>query len=629
MLLELVAVICGSVFAADLRSGRRVTGLLAVRLSVASLLATSLLQGSIAHAGSQEIQRPRPLQAPDATVHLPDVACERTIHGAFSAFEVSGPLSAAPLSIAATSQSAKASAVSNQVPTQTLLGIEKQLGQIRSRYSILFLVNSGLKNYEAKKKEFDKEFDALISQMVSLASSLRADIERGGNIYLTFAKLDEQLKKKDDLLSRLGGMAFAYEILNEARGNADVTRALSESVDQLPELARSALQTGQGSATAGEIRRVMGQVGQSLNVIQGNERTWAQLLISDVEDKIQRLWLAQSSVIRLTATVSNKYADIPTDHSLDGLYDGLEIYGQSRGDITREPRNEIVLIKTLFGYRLRAVRDEFSKETRRKSAFSRANVALMDPDIVLKGRARGQFLRNSKQETFAILGFFPNSDVAIQTMPGPGKKPKILTWKLSRVLQMDPIPVSNISRVALIGDEVIVSTDRELRKGVELQVHQNRAQGLNRLNQTLAPVIATGAVMFSPFTLLVAGATSGILHDNDVAGGLVAVSVLSGAVLGAIAHINVSDFLEGRTSIDRVGNNSVLTPGRVDEWTDSDAGGLRRRSEVWMSARSLNVAEKKALGISDGNWLVSPDGEKVELLYRQGINTQGYDVWKH
>lgn len=525
--------------------------------------------------------------------------------------------------------------IPNSANEQKIEALYREFEQIKKRFNpiaraaeITYEKNPELSNY------FKEETERLIEKFKRTHKLLDERLRSSSVDYTEPLKhLDMALEEKDQLMENISGIVDASKILIEVQASAELQTEINEVVNRLQDISYEAKALGASEFARAEILNFSGRLKIASSLTYFTMRT-AKDYVRDTSPRTEKLindlWMAQSSAVRLASIVSSKYANIPIPNASNFYEDGRKIPDLPRGNVTQTPKNELVLIEGMFGfkiYHMRSERDNF--------IFPVNKVARMDPELSLDGISRGHILKDDKKQMWGVLGFFYNSDVAVQSIT-PNHSQSIKRLKLGEVLKMHKISTSNIDRPVLIGDQVVrVTREKGAEHGATL------IAPINSSNK-LAVVSAQAAKFLAPLPFIAGFIGIGALYltepvvsyipklQNGSIFYMIAMAEMwIGVNLAYYTTTRICEYVLGRSASVRADLRcGVALPNSkvLSELSPTETGRTKRSEELWITSNSLTHAERSALKVEDGTssisskWAISPNGEKMPIKYLNEAN---------
>lgn len=485
--------------------------------------------------------------------------------------------------------------------------LEQSLKQIKSAASPILNLMLAFHKFQSSSADYGRRFHELIQRFYSVSNQLRSEQTRTTakgalSLEAITKQIDESLKNRELLLKELEPFQGAKALIEHARTNEDAKEAVQRLITEVEGLYERAHDLPHGQSIFYEIYQVKIRLQAFLQIAMGLNESDTLLNLRAFEDISEKLWLAQSDALRRVSKYTDRYANIPIDHALDEVYAGLDQHSTS-GDLLRDPKSEPILIKVPFGFLVGYVGESF--EEANKLGIKRSNIALLDPNISIDGLSRGTLLTDKNGQKWGLVGFFPNANIALQRL-NTGT-PQIISLPLKNVLRMDPQSNPNISRSLLVGDRAIRVDSKQSPPVKEEFEFSNPTVVANRKPFNLPSVLS------SWLTLLSVGIGTGYVISSGSLLPLIpaAAGGLAMCVTSTLASLKNRRCLpEGLASEDTA---LITTTTHFERNYASDLNVARRADEVWISSKSLSTEELEILGITDGEWFVSPSGDRAKV----------------
>lgn len=582
------------------------------KIGVAVAFIATLWVGTSAYS-SEQIQRHRPAVSPvsDATQSLPVLpTCEPLIQ------------SATP------GQVEHVMAVpTGQNSAQVLIAIGQRVREIENNMMLVFAITRELTEFSEK----EKSLRASVAGEITLLQKIRENFRNSRRLGKADEMLAAALERQTNLIASYKSLKDAHAFLSDWQQSSTSKALLAEVRQDLEQMSQRAVATGRGASHHAKIMELLSAIGRFEDLISASGWGLTQQNLEAFQDISLKLWGEQTLAVLDASRHTERFSSFPINQA---IAEGIENLRPTRGDLGREPENELVIEKSIYGYDLLFVDGKLSEMNdfrqrygvnRHGNSVKRKNIALLDPNLSVEGISRGTILTDTssrffKPQSVAVLGFFPNGDVLVQQLAKPGVRPAVKSISLKRAKSMKSVGTSNINRMPLIGDVAYAPSAEDLEKGkISLYSPRNGFGGLfSRAKSSDEGFPGVFKVPWGVCSILscVAGVTAvglgGILGNPD------AVVDGVGLILQSFAAAAVTYHLPRAftRSHEKSPPSKAVTRSTMAKLPGSTGGSLLLRSEdMWIGSNSLTSDEREALGIREGeDWLISTIGEKLRIV---------------
>lgn len=511
---------------------------------------------------------------------------------------------------------------------EDLISIGQRLREIETKMLPVLTISRQFGEFIKK----ERALIALVKGEILELSRIRENFRKSKNLDKNDQTLAVALERQQGIIRPYESLRTAFEVLGDWRQVDESGGVLTELRHELEQLSQRTTVNHRGGSHQAKIVNLLSSLIRLEDMVSSAMWDQTQQSLSDYHELFGKLWGHQTLAVLDASKHTDRFSDFPVNHAIG---EGIEPMSTTRGDLGREPNTEFVMEKSIYGYDLLFLDRTLSEANalaseKGKRTVNRKNVALLDPNLSLERISRGTVLTSSnsrftKSQSFAVLGFFPNGDVLLQTLPGAGGRPKLKSISLKQAKQMKITGTSNINRMPLVGDVIYQPTDTEIASGsVILPWQRCGIGGLQGYKQASHSDIQKGTVgTFNSIchagsalggVLGIVAAVGGIVLHSETVGmsGLIAfglgiaTAIVRGPAATAIAR--ATETLSEGTYLQRPSLLAKLPR------PDGDSPLLRSDS-LWIRSNSLTVDERKALGIgNDEDLFVSTIGEKLKIV---------------
>lgn len=593
------------------------------RLAVAFI--ATLWMGPLAHS-SNEIQAQRPKGSDSSQGLLPPAnVCEPLLKGAardFPEYKWLGP----PLSSNSEKPSVQNLGASmGQNAAQVLVSVGKRVQEIEIQMASVLSLTRQLGEFI----ENEKAIRASVASEISVLKKVRESFGKSGGLDKADQMLAAALERQKELIRPFESLKAAVEFLDDWRQSPESMGLVKDARQELEQQSQRAVGTGRGGAHHAKIMNLLRLFGRFEDMVFASNWDLTKKNISDSQDLFVSLWNYQTLAVLGASKHTDRFSDFPKNQA---IAEGIENLYPTRGDLGRDPVDEMVVVKSIYGYDLLYVAEKLEKMSKSRGIFQmgkakRKNVALLDPNLSIEGLSRGTVLYSKKSRLFkghplAVLGFFPNGDVLVQTLPGPGVLPSVKTISFAQAKRMKDVANSSINRMPLLGDLIYQPTEREVAEGKVSLKLRDQYCGIDSLY--LRRIYAQRGIIGRLYALMIlpSAVACPVAAVGTLIGAIVGQPDLFAAWLGLLGASSVNllaqDILAAGYARPRISfgkRNHVQHSATLAELPTSDAESLLVRSDaLWIGSNSLTTDERQALEMADGEeWLVSPSGQKLRI----------------